>query len=147
MRMKWLGQATQLVISLTPHLCAPHLYAPPHCPVQAHPAPIHTSFSVFGGGHSKMSKPFVSQVFFSSSLCSAVHRGDFSSGSEKGLWQSSATSFSVWLKRWGEAGAMGLEGVLSGGRGRGLSSSEPGLRDTRTGPGREAKGCVRAESP
>lgn len=35
---------------------------------------------------------------------------------------------------------------LSGGRGRGLSSSEPGLRDTRTGSGREAKGYVRTEN-
>ena len=93
-----------------------------------------------------MSKPFVSQLFFSSSLCSAAQLGDFSSR-EKGLWRSSTTSFSVWPKRWGAVGVVGLEGELSGGGGRGLSSSEPGLRDTRTGPGREAKGCVRTESP
>lgn len=94
-----------------------------------------------------MSKPFVSQLFFSSSLCSVAHFGDLSSSREKGLWPSSATSLSVWLKSRGEVGAVELERGLSGGRGRGLSSSEPGLRDIRTGPGREAKGCVRTECP
>lgn len=92
-----------------------------------------------------MSKPFVNQVFFSSSLCSAAHLGAFCSSRENGL-RPSATSFSVWWKSLGEAGTMGLRRGLSGGRGRGLSSSEPGLRDTRMGSGREAKGYVRTES-
>jgi hypothetical protein len=83
-----------------------------------------------------MSKPLVSQDFFSSSLCSVAHHGAFPSGMELGLRPSSAASFSVGSRDRVEAGAEELERGLSGGRGRGLSSWEPGLRDTRTGSGR-----------
>ena len=93
-----------------------------------------------------MSKPSESQVFVSSCLYSADHLGAFSSSREKGLRPSSATSLSVWLKRLGEVGVVGTERVLSEGRGCGLRGSAPGLRDIRTGSGREAEGCERLES-
>lgn len=77
---------------------------------------------------------------FSSSRCSVVHFGAFSSSREQGGWPSSVTGCAMASKGRGETWTTELDTGLSGDSGWESRSSEPGLRDIMIGSGGVEKG-------